>query len=287
MKPEISIIIISWNLQDVIGGAISSAFAQRFASSEVIVVDNGSTDGSVEEIKLFSSTENCRYRFILNDTNIGLGGARNQGMDAAEGKYIAFLDGDDWFELDSLPPLTGLAKEHCADVTVFNHREVYSDGTVKANKHTSALWAGDRTAPGNRRQLFRNFNVAWNKIYRSGFLTAHELRFPDGLYEDVTWTNQVLILAERVAASDEVVVNYRKDRTGSITNTENPAHMQAIDRFRELLEFVEANQRTGAPYRQELFERITRNTLTLLSGKKKPSSKAFAPRIFMAGSTIA
>ena len=80
MTPELSIIIVSWNLQDLIGQAIDSAFAQDLTSCEIIVVDNGSTDGSIEQLRAYESTATHKYKLRLNDENRGLGPARNQGM---------------------------------------------------------------------------------------------------------------------------------------------------------------------------------------------------------------
>ena len=269
MKPELSIIIVCWNIENLIAKAIESAFAQGVPAQEIIVIDNDSKDSSHEIISKFQSTRSCQFRVIKNENNIGLGLARNQGIDAAKGRYIAFLDGDDWFEPNALSQIVRLADEIEADVTVFNHQQVYSDGGIKKNRHTNVLRSGDRTDPEDRRDLIRNFNVAWNKLYRAEFLDRHALRFPSGLYEDVDFTHRALMLADKCAASDQVVINYRKDRPGSITNSHGASHMMAIDRFRSLLEFADAHQELCAPYRRELFERVVRNSLTMLSNKQK------------------
>ena len=280
MTPELSIIIVSWNLQDLIGQAIDSAFAQDLTSCEIIVVDNGSTDGSIEQLRAYESTATHTYKLILNDENRGLGPARNQGRAEAAGKYIVFLDGDDWFVHQTLPRIVALTKTNRADVAVFNHLEVFSSGETRNNRHTNLLKEGDRNDPEIRKTLLRNFNVAWNKVYRSEFIRAQGLKFADGYYEDVDWSHMALILATRVLASDEVVINHRKDRGGSITNSQSPSHMQAIDRFWALLEFAAENKTLCAPYRTYIFERIVRNTLTLLSRKRTRLPKELHPVFF-------
>jgi glycosyltransferase involved in cell wall biosynthesis len=280
MTPELSIIIISWNLQDHNCQAIESAFAQDLASCEIIVVDNGSSDASVERICAYKSTKTHTYRVILNSENLGPGLARNQGMAKAKGEYFAFLDGDDWLEPQALPAMLAMTREHKADITVFNHRQIFFNGKIRENCHTNLLHSGDRSTPSARQDLLRNFNVVWNKIYRREFVSEQGLKLSDGIYEDVDWTHKALMLASRVAASDQVVVNYRKDRIGSITNTQSSDHMHAIDRFRALLDFAEANKELCAPYRQHIFERVIRNTLTLLSGKQSRLPSKLRPIFF-------
>ncbi|MGI9372848.1 MAG: glycosyltransferase family 2 protein [Hyphomicrobiales bacterium] len=268
MTCDVSIIIINWNLESFIEQAINSALEQDISAKEIIVVDNGSEDSSLQTIEALQSAADCPFKVIKNAKNIGLGAARNQGIDIASGHYIAFLDGDDWFTKNGLPHALDIARKHDADVCVFDHVQVFNDGTTKPNRHAELLAEGDRSHPEQRRNLLRNFNVAWNKLYKRQFLNHHELRFPTGLYEDLDITHRALILAEHCASTDEVVVNYRKDRPGSITNTLSEDHMQVLERFESLLQFADQNRALCAPYRQELFERVVRNSLTLLNGKQ-------------------
>lgn len=268
MTCDVSIIIINWNLESYVEQAIRSALSQVIPNKEIIIVDNGSDDASLAKIEALKVEASCPYKIIKNPENLGLGIARNQGIDLASGTYIAFLDGDDWFTEDGLAQALDIAIQHDADVCVFNHEQVFKDGTTKPNRHATSLSEGDRSLPEQRRGLLRNFNVAWNKLYKRNFLNHHNLRFPEGLYEDLDLTHRALILAERCASTDKVVVKYRKDRVGSITNTLSKDHMQVLERFETLLQFANENPALCAPYRQALFERVVRNSLTLLNGKQ-------------------
>ncbi|HHQ41904.1 MAG TPA: glycosyltransferase family 2 protein, partial [Chromatiales bacterium] len=91
--PEISVVIPCYNAERFVGEAVESALGQRGVRHEVIVVDDGSTDGSSAVLERFR-----RHIVLIRQENRGEGGARNRGIAAARGRYLAFLDADDWWD---------------------------------------------------------------------------------------------------------------------------------------------------------------------------------------------
>ncbi|AFZ37213.1 glycosyl transferase family 2 [Stanieria cyanosphaera PCC 7437] len=113
----VSVIIPAYNTANYIAHAIDSALNQTLHNIEVIVVDDASTDNTVEIIQSFCDS---RLKLLVNETNLGAGGARNRALRAATGKWIAVLDSDDWYAAERLEKLVHLAQVHQADLIADN-----------------------------------------------------------------------------------------------------------------------------------------------------------------------
>ena len=116
--PKISLIIPVYNVQEYIEKALQSVVNQTFKDFEVIIVNDGSKDQSVEIVKKFiRKYDNFR---LINQENQGLSGARNTGLKEAKGEYIAFIDSDDFIENNFLEELYNLAVDNDADISYCN-----------------------------------------------------------------------------------------------------------------------------------------------------------------------
>lgn len=113
----VSVIIPAYNTADYIAQAIDSALNQTLQNIEVIVVDDASSDNTVEIVQSFSDP---RLKLLVNERNLGAGGARNRALNAATGKWVAVLDSDDWFAAERLERLVELAETHQADLIADN-----------------------------------------------------------------------------------------------------------------------------------------------------------------------
>ncbi|MDZ8109856.1 MAG: glycosyltransferase family 2 protein [Nostoc sp. DedQUE12a] len=113
MNPKVSVIIPAYNTEAYIEKAIKSALDQTLNDIEVIVVDDASSDKTVEVAKSFVDQ---RLKVIVNQQNLGAAAARNRALKAAQGEWIAVLDSDDWYALERLEKLVSLANEKNADM---------------------------------------------------------------------------------------------------------------------------------------------------------------------------
>ena len=113
MNPKVSVIIPAYNTEAYIAKAIESALEQTLTDIEVIVVDDGSSDKTVEVVKSFTDQ---RLKVIVNQQNLGVSAARNRALRAAQGEWIAVLDSDDWYAPERLEKLVLLAEETNADM---------------------------------------------------------------------------------------------------------------------------------------------------------------------------
>lgn len=115
MNPEVSIIIPAHNTENYIARAINSALGQTLTNLEVIVVDDASTDATLEVIKSFTDS---RLRVYVNQQNLGVSGTRNRALREAKGNWIAVLDSDDWYAPDRLEKLLQVATAENADIVI-------------------------------------------------------------------------------------------------------------------------------------------------------------------------
>ncbi|MEU3460177.1 glycosyltransferase family 2 protein [Streptomyces sp. NPDC006733] len=210
---HVSIVVIAYNDASRIVDAVESALAQGPDVGEVIVVDDCSTDGTVDALAPLAADP--RLRIIARETNSGgCGTPRNDGTAAATLPYVMFLDSDDVLPPGAIGALLPIAEERRADVVAGQCLRVELPGGART------VWAPqlyDRSAgadlPGTviegiedrPRVLWDTLSV--NKLYRRAFLEKHDITFPDGAfhYEDFVFTARVYAADPRLAYTDEPV----------------------------------------------------------------------------------
>ena len=132
-NPAISLIIPVYNVEDYLEKALLSVQNQTFRDFEAIIVDDGSTDKSLEIIKKFCE-KNSNFIF-LTQKNKGPAAARNYGISVCKGDYIAFMDSDDYIEPEFLEMLYKTAIENDADITCCNFNLYYPEKDMKVYIH--------------------------------------------------------------------------------------------------------------------------------------------------------
>ena len=114
---DISVIVPVYNVKSYLSACLDSILNQDFDSYEIVVVDDGSTDGSGELAEQYASRHTDKIR-VLHQENQGLGGARNTGIKDAKGEYVAFIDSDDWIKPNMLSTLWKEIQQTGADIAV-------------------------------------------------------------------------------------------------------------------------------------------------------------------------
>ncbi|HWS34975.1 MAG TPA: glycosyltransferase [Actinoplanes sp.] len=202
--------------------------AEENARVEVIAVDDASPDSCGRMLDDYAARHGD-LRVLHLDGNVGLGLARNAGLAEARGRYVWFVDSDDWLPSGSVRAVLDRLAETAPDVLLIDHLRVHESGRLQSDP-SSPLLAG----PPELSRLIGLQHTAWNRIMRREFLAKHDLRFPAGWYEDVPFSNPVLIAAERLDVLNRVCYHYRVGRFGAITATRSDRHFEAFqqwDRF--------------------------------------------------------
>ena len=215
MESPISLIVTCRNVEAYVAQALGSAVEQSVPFARIIVIDDASTDGTTAILEDLSAR--CdRIDLVRNAVQRGLGASRNIGLARVSTDYVMFLDGDDWFEPDAVerivPELDHLGP---TDLLIFNHARSYPGGVTTPNPDAALLDFRRYASPAQKREILRNLNVAWNKVYATRLIADNALRFPDGYYEDIPWTYACILLAGVVHSLPDVLIRYRQ-RDGSI-----------------------------------------------------------------------
>lgn len=274
---NLSIIIPVYNIEAYISKCLESVFAQPLDDFEVVCVNDGSTDNSQSVIDSYAAAHpNLR---CIRQSNKGLSEARNTGIDNALGRYLFFLDGDDYLSnSQSLADGLGECLRNNLDLLVGNAVVDGQSAYLQDYPQNDGCVSGMemmRLFMGNNRTLIE---PVWCYLYSKSFLDTHRLRFKKGIYhEDVLFTPQALYLAERCMCRDIAIVDYQTRRAGAITTTTSIKHLtDKRDTARELYGFFQSNSALEPHTRRIVFDVYT-SIITSASVNKMPVKDIIMP----------
>ena len=242
MNPKLSILVPIYNVETYLRQCLDSLLAQTLKDLEIICINDGSTDHSLDIIKEYAKRD-LRI-VVLNKKNSGYGDSMNQGLKRATGDYIGIVESDDWVEPDAFETLFRLAREHRADVVKANYYKFRTakDGIEHAapTSEISALETLVAPSPAARRPLFTFAPAIWSAIYRRKFLEHEAINFlptPGASYQDTSFNFKVWTLARRIVLTPDHFVHYRIDNANSSIN--NPAKANfVIGEYAEIETFL-------------------------------------------------
>lgn len=223
---DLSIIVPVYNVEAFLPKCIDSLLDQDVPRTdyEIILVDDGSTDSSGQ---ICDSFKTCHENIqVIHQPNKGLSAARNTGIAAANGKYIQFVDSDDYIIPNVIKGIVNQLERDDLDILRVNYQNVRPDGEVfEPNRYSKPF--DDYSESVCDGQSFLNERLgfacyAWQFVCRTSLLKQEGNIFKEGiLYEDVDWTPRILLQAKRVASCPAMVYNYLY-RQNSITRNSDP-----------------------------------------------------------------
>lgn len=209
MKPLISVIVPVYNVKKYVEKCLDSILRQKYKNLDIVVVDDGSTDGSGEICDKYA-TKDKRVR-VFRKKNGGLSDARNFGLRKAKGDIVAFVDSDDFVNEDFVGAMLGSMKKNNADVVVCGYNDI-----VPNEENMS----GEEAAVKLLTHHENVDTVTWNKMYKKSLFLGNEIWFPVGKkHEDTLTTYKLLAKAKNVSYINKSLYYYI-DRKSSIMNTE-------------------------------------------------------------------
>ena len=221
---KVSVIIPIYNAEKYLEQCVGSVMNQTLKDIEIICVDDGSPDNSLEILKKLQAQDD-RVK-IISQPNGGAGAARNNGLRNATGEYLSFLDADDFFEPNMLEEAVAAADRYQADFVVFNSNQYHMDKEA----FVEVPWVL-RTAdippymPFNYRQLtdnvFKTFvGWAWDKLYRRSFVLEHDIWYQEQrTTNDMLFVFTALVTAKRIAIVNKVLAHQRRGGGESLSVT--------------------------------------------------------------------
>lgn len=237
-KELISIIIPIYNVEKYLTACIKSVMGQTYKEIEILLIDDGSTDGCGKICDEYSLID-PRIK-VYHKKNGGLSDARNYGVTKTNGKFIFFLDSDDYMELDTIEKLYINLKKYNADISISNFYYYYGeDNMIENYKITSDLVLNKQEAMQEllKNDFFKNF--AWGKLYRKEII--ENILFPiNTWFEDIYWMHHVIHEIDKIVFINDTLVYYRQ-RTDSISYNRGLKKIDLIEGYFYRREFLKHN----------------------------------------------
>lgn len=257
--PAISIIIPVYNVKQWLARAVESLQAQTFSDFELLLVDDGSTDGSGALCDQIAAHD-TRIR-VIHQKNSGAAAARNRAIEQAQGNYLYFMDGDDWCDAVMLADMYQVAESNDLDLLVTGfYIETYYD--------TDKFYQEKRNAPDRifaTQEEFRNaayelfdaqlLYAPWNKLYRRAYLIEKSIRFPETFWDDLPFNLDVMRDVERVGCLDGHYYHFLRARAESENTRYRPDMYEKREEEHRWLQDLYATWGIDSPAIQEFLAR--------------------------------
>lgn len=246
-----SIIIPIYNVEKYLRRCIESVVLQNYSDFEVLLINDGSPDNSEKICEEYFYDDRIKY---IKKDNGGLSSARNMGLDYAQGKYILFLDSDDYIANDCLEKIKDIVNEKQYDLISINARIEYDDKTYK--DLCSGVATGEYYVEAYMKEVYAKKSYracAPYFIYNKSYIEKNNFRFYNGiLHEDELWTPQVVMQASSIYCSN-ILVYYHCLRKGSITQSDNyyKRGKSLITVLTELIKSFNKNNRVPKVFREQ------------------------------------
>lgn len=215
----ISIIIPVYNVEAYLNDCLTSIAAQSYPHFEVIMVDDGSTDTSGQICQTYSDKD-PRFK-VIRQANAGAANAKNAGLDAAQGEYIAFIDSDDWVEPDWLKKMITTAKKTNADVVECSFLTEFTNRSEPGND-VNTFGAAQFTTEDYLRHYLQLWTCAlfWNKLFKASLLSNIRFRKERRCIDDEFFTYKAVSGANKVVRISDCLYHYRQRRSSVMQKEE-------------------------------------------------------------------
>jgi len=208
-KIKISIIVPVYNSVSFLHRCIDSLIYQTLQEIEIILINDASTDNSMEILMEYKKKYPEKIIVIDSKINQRQGGARNLGIEIAKGKYIGFVDSDDWVEIDMFSTLYQEAIKCHSDICYAKRRQIDEKGKISKDSTNYYLPIGELTEDKRKKMLVNHITFIQRNIYKRSLLIENNIRFPVHLrYEDIFFDPLVFLYVKHIAAIDQTVYNY-------------------------------------------------------------------------------
>ena len=243
---KVSLIVPMYNVEKYIEDCLNSLEKQTLSDMEVILIDDGCTDHTIDKVQPYLERHPKLFK-LFHKENGGLSDARNYGIPYATGKYIAFLDSDDFVDETLYEDLANKMDEGY-DVVVTDIEYWYED----VSKRFVMKGLSDIDAPSIQKRALLSPMFAWNKMYVTSLFQEEEYRYPlNTWYEDIPVTTMIFAKAKKIGYLNQCHIHYRQ-REGSIMSKVNSPRIKEIF---QVMESVRENFEREGLYK-EYFDEI-------------------------------
>ncbi|MDR3364541.1 MAG: glycosyltransferase [Clostridiales Family XIII bacterium] len=240
--PKISILIPIFNVEKYLRECIDSVVGQTLKDIEIICINDGSTDGSLDIIKEYAAADG-RIR-IIDKENSGYGDSMNQALKAAAGEFVGIVESDDYAEPEMFEELYAAAKKHDVPVVKSGFYQYFTKKSGGAENKRFPFFEPDEANSIINTQkdcrIFMKQPTIWSAIYRKSFLDGNDISFlptPGASYQDAGFNFKVFVSTDRAYFLDKAFLHYRMDNEGSSVNSK-AKQLCICDEYREIERFL-------------------------------------------------
>ena len=226
---KVSIIVPVFNTAGWVSRCIESLLTQTLQDIEIILVDDASTDNSLDILRKYEQRYPQKIQVIHSKENLRQGGARNLGIKAARGEYLGFVDSDDWVDKEMYENLYSTATEANSDMCYCYYRKVSNTNTISNYDRSYSLPIGTITDKIRREMLINHITRICSYIYKRSLFIENNIRFPEHLrYEDMMIDPLVLLYASRVSAVKQSLYNYFIHSNSTMTSLNDTKYLDKL-----------------------------------------------------------
>lgn len=234
---KISIVIPIYNVEKYLRQCLESVINQTYKNLEIICIDDGSPDNSIEILKDYENKDE-RIK-IIRQENKGLAETRNVGIKNTTGEFIFFLDSDDWLPLNAIEILLNTQQKMKSDIVIGGRINVIGEqrNSFIPRFEDKNYCFEEYLINSLKTNQFRP--AAWGKLYRTDIIKKYDFKFPKGyLYEDLLFVFLYLYYSKKIYTLSENVYYYRRDRGTSIINNLNKKDIDCLKSIEKIEKFL-------------------------------------------------
>ncbi|MDY3060767.1 glycosyltransferase [Fusobacterium sp.] len=239
-KDLISVIVPVYNIEKYLPRCIDSILDQTYKNWEAIFINDGSTDNSLKILEEYKKRDE-RIK-IIDKKNAGSGAARNDGIETSKGKYIAFLDSDDWYEEDFLEKLYNNLIENSSDVSMCNPKMTYDN--INKNKKINTYFFNEIELNKTPEKILGilAMPVVWNKLYKKDIIVKNRIKFPNYSFcEDVEFLYKTFLYANKVSKIEDDLYNYYQREDSETKKIKEESIEQVYKVIKNIENYVKEN----------------------------------------------
>lgn len=226
IEKMVSVIIPVYQAENYLTYCVESILNQTYENFEILLVDDGSEDGSSKLCDMYS--QKYSNVFCIHQKNQGVSKARNQGIDNARGEYILFVDSDDFIETNYLEMALRIFEDYKADMYICGYQSVRNNGKIKEKKYNPSIeervWKHDEI--GNIvMKLFASttLHAVGTKVYKKNIIDKQGIKFNEKwkYYEDIYFCLRYLAQCNRIYVQNRIMYYYQRDICNSLSKQKN------------------------------------------------------------------
>lgn len=269
---KISVIVPVYNMEKRLEICLKSLESQTLNDIEAILINDGSQDNSIKIIKKHMKQYPNLYKLIDRE-NKGISASRNEGIKISTGKYLAFVDSDDYIENDMLEKLYNAIIKEDSDIAICNYKKIYEDSD-KVTYHNIAKQCKITSLYENPKMIYKIDYAPWNKLYKKDLWK--NIEYPIGVkYEDLETILRVFLKANKITYIDDYLYDYFQNKNGETATINERIYEIFIILSHLKKEFINKPKKMWLAYQELCISKIFIYNQLILKKKDQKFSQEF------------